>query len=113
MYRYAMLTAASCNASGLHVVFLGLVVYIYIYMQRGLSARAYMVIYAYMRGIYAYMVIYAYMRGIYAYMVIYAYMWGIYAYMAVYAYMRGIYAYMVVYAYMRGIYTYMEPGKHI
>ena len=37
-------------------------------MQRGLSARAYMAIYAYMQGIYAYMAIYAYMQGIYAYM---------------------------------------------
>ena len=57
-----MLTAASCSTSGLCVVFLGLVVcvciyiyiYIYIYMQCRLSARAYMVIYAYMQVIYAY-----------------------------------------------------------
>ena len=55
MYRYAMLTAASCSASGLHTVFLGLALYIYIYMQHRLSARAYMAIYAYMQGIYAYM----------------------------------------------------------
>ena len=63
-----MLTAASCSASGLHVVFLGLVLYIYIYiyiyickgiyrqyMRADYSARAYMAIYAYMQGIYAYM----------------------------------------------------------
>ena len=62
MYRYAMITAASCSASGLRTVFLGLklyiyiyYIYIYIYMQRGLSARAYIAMYAYMQGIYAYM----------------------------------------------------------
>ena len=58
MYHYSMLTAASCSASGLYVVFLVLMlyiyIYIYIYMQCGLSTRAYMVIYAYMQGIYAY-----------------------------------------------------------
>ena len=56
MYRYAMLTAASCSASGLRAVFLGLALYIYIYIySSGLSARAYIAIYAYMQGIYAYM----------------------------------------------------------
>ena len=34
MYYYAMLTAASCSASGLHAVFLGLALYIYIYAVR-------------------------------------------------------------------------------
>ena len=32
MYHYAMLTAASCSASGLHEVLLGLVLHIYIYI---------------------------------------------------------------------------------
>ena len=34
MYSYLMLTAASCSASGLHAVFLGLALHIYIYVAR-------------------------------------------------------------------------------
>ena len=54
MYRYAMLTAASCSISGLHAVLLGLVLHIYIYIY----------IYIYIaqtecKGIYRHICIYA------------------------------------------------------